>query len=599
MNTVFARLYVAACALCLLMSFTSLHSPAQHSSPEVAPNLHALGNADPAIRWDAIVALTHSGAGAVPSLTRALADPDANVRIGAALALGRIGAQAKGAVPRLVEALKDQNAQVRENSARALGAMGTVAAPGADALVLSLADPDPYVVGQAADALRRIGASALPGVSRTLTSGTPATRWAATIALSKMGPAASPAVAPLISALGDSSDEVRWGATTALGNIGAHARSAAPALLHALSDRDQDVRSGASLALDLIDPPAVDAQTGWRSVVATIDTLVPALMKETHVPGVSIALIQGHARVWSGQFGSANMKSGAPVTEETLFEACSMTKPMFAYVAMKLAEQGPLDLDRPLVSYLEPASLRGQPDHGRMTARMMLSHTSGLPNWRKGDEERDGPLPVTFTPGSRFSYSGEGFYYLQQVVEQITGEPFELYARKTLLDPLGLAHTSFVWTERLDAHIAAGHDDRGAFLEKTRYVHANAAYTLYTSPDDYATFLIAIMAPDTAAQYSLRQGSIANMLAHQVAVPSREPIERPGKAKASAVYWGLGWGINATGRGDIVYHSGANRSGFRCYSQFNPSTGSGIVIMTNGLGGSDLWTRLISRIGNL
>jgi CubicO group peptidase (beta-lactamase class C family) len=276
-----------------------------------------------------------------------------------------------------------------------------------------------------------------------------------------------------------------------------------------------------------------------------------------------------------------------------------MTKPVFGYLVMQLVELGKLELDRPLVDYLDPASLRAYPDRRRITARMVLSHTSGLPNWRKGEEERDGPLPVTFTPGSKFGYSGEGFYYLQQVVERITGEPLDLYARRKLLDPLKLKHASFVWTEGLDTLIAGGHDSAGSFLQKSRYIHPNAAYTLYSSVGDYARFLIAIMTPDLTARHSLTQRSISMMLSHQVAVTSREPIERPGKARASEVSWGLGWSINTTARGDIIHHSGANRSGFRCFCQFRPTTGSGIVIMANGLGGSDLWTRLISRIGNL
>jgi len=276
-----------------------------------------------------------------------------------------------------------------------------------------------------------------------------------------------------------------------------------------------------------------------------------------------------------------------------------MTMSMFAYLAMRLVEQGELDLDRPLVGYLEPSSLRGQPDRGRITARMALSHTSGLPNWRKGDEERDGPLPVAFRPGSRFGYSGEGIYFLQRVVERITGEPIDVHARRMLLEPLALKHTSFVWTEPLDEMIAAGHDAAGIFLQKTRYKHPNAAYSLYTSADDYARFLIAIMGPGRTGERALSQRSVDTMLSRQVPVTSREPIERPGKARGSEVFWGLGWSINASALGDIFHHSGANRSGFRCFSQFNPATGSGIVIMTNGLGGNDLWTRLISRIGNL
>jgi len=147
--------------------------------------------------------------------------------------------------------------------------------------------------------------------------------------------------------------------------------------------------------------------------------------------------------------------------------------------------------------------------------------------------------------------------------------------------------------------LAAGHDTDGAFLQKTKYSHANTAYTLYTTAEEYALFLNEIMRTDRSAAHSLSRPSIEAMLSHHVRVDVREPIERPGKAKGLEVWWGLGWSINTTGEGDIVHHSGANRSGFRCFSQFSPSRGSGIVIMTNGLGGGDLWTRLICAVGDL
>ncbi len=499
----------------------------------------------------------------------------------------------------LVKALQDPDPRVRENAAESLGQMGPGASEAIDPLLLCLSDADPYVIGKAAEALSRIGGAAVPGLIRVLEHAVPAARWPATIALGKIGPEAHPAVPALTQALTDSTDEVRWGAAVALGNIGPKAQPAVPALMRTLSDRDQDVRFGASQAIDRIDPTAMETHTDWQSVAATIDTLTPGLMKETGVPGVAIALIKDRTLVWSRQYGLASVKTGERVTDETMFEACSMTKPVFGYLAMKLVESGKLELDRPLIEYLEPSSLRGQPGHERITARMVLAHTTGLPNWRKGEEERDGPLPVTFPPGSKFGYSGEGIYYLQRVVEKITGEPLDVYARQTLLDPMGLAHTSFAWREELDGMIAGGHTAEGKFLEKTRYTHPNAAYTLYTSADDYARFLIEIIKPDRTAPYSLRQSTVDTMLARQVAVTSREPIERPGRARGTAVYWGLGWSMNATAQGYIFHHSGANRSGFRCFSQFNPTTGSGIVIMTNGMGGGDLWTRLISRVGNL
>jgi hypothetical protein len=88
------------------------------------------------------------------------------------------------------------------------------------------------------------------------------------------------------------------------------------------------------------------------------------------------------------------------------------------------------------------------------------------------------------------------------------------------------------------------------------------------------------------------------MLRPQVALDARDPIERPFSGQGRSVQWGLGWSLNATASGDIFHHSGANRTGFRCFSQFSLDRGSGLVIMTNGLGGGDLWTRLIATIGD-
>jgi CubicO group peptidase (beta-lactamase class C family) len=572
---------------------------AQQRGSDIAAGIVALGDRDPASRWASAKALARLGAVAVPALAEALGNRDENVRTYSALALAELGPPAKDALPQLISALKDPSIRVRENAARALGNLGPAASQAVEPLLACLSDPDPYVNGQSAEALSRIGRASVPGLLTALTSTNATARWCATIALGKIGPDAFPAVSPLSAGLRDQSENVRWGSAVALGNIGPAARPAIPALLAALSDRDQDVRTGATLALEQIEPSAVEAHLDRNSVSALIDTLVPLLMKETRVPGVAIALISNRTVVWSRQYGVADARSGVPVTRGTLFEACSMSKPLFGYLAMKLVEDGKLNLEAPLATYLEPSSLRGQPHHADITGRMALSHTTGLPNWRKAEEEQDGPLAVAFTPGSKFGYSGEGIYYLQQVVERITGEPLDLYAKRTLFGPLGLRHAAFSWTNELDPLIAAGHDSSGAFLNKTRYTHPNAAYTLYISAEDYASFVLEILNPVRTGTQSLARRYVDTMLTRQVEVTSREPIERPGTGRATGVYWGLGWSINATAQGDIYHHSGSNRSGFRCFSQFNPRTGSGIVIMCNGTGGGDLWTRLISRIGNL
>ena len=159
------------------------------------------------------------------------------------------------------------------------------------------------------------------------------------------------------------------------------------------------------------------------------------------------------------------------VDENTMFEACSMSKPVFAYLVLKLVEQGKLDLDKPLYDYLPEKFICEDEDYPKqITARMILSHTSGLPNWRKGSEENESPLPIYFKPGTKFQYSGEGIYYLQRVVEHITNESLESYAKRTLFDKLGLESTSFVWTEKYDQQIATGHNADGNCNERKKYL---------------------------------------------------------------------------------------------------------------------------------
>jgi CubicO group peptidase (beta-lactamase class C family) len=371
------------------------------------------------------------------------------------------------------------------------------------------------------------------------------------------------------------------------------------ALLRKTHDKDDDVRRAAVAALETVDPASLRKSPPRQQITAVIDTLIPQLMRALHVPGCAVAIIYGRSLAWSRVYGICDVRSHRSVTPQTMFEACSMTKPVFAYSVLKLVEEGRLDLDRPLVEYLPDLAPADRAERSAITARMVLTHTTGLPNWRKGEEERDGPLPVLARPGSRFGYSGEGVYFLQHAVERIVGEPIESYARRTLFEPLRMAHTSYVWTEQVEGNLAAGHAADGSFLQKTRYIHANAAYSLYTSPEDYARFVCEILNPDRSAEHSLSAKMLRSMLSRQVSVTTREPILRPGRALGSEVFWGLGWSINATPEGDLVHHSGANRSGFRCFVQFHPLEGTGIVIMTNGMNGSDLWEKVIREVGDM
>jgi CubicO group peptidase (beta-lactamase class C family) len=463
----------------------------------------------------------------------------------------------------------------------------------------ALGHEDPYLRGAAAVALGHIGEAAVPALIRALGNGNVELRWSATIALSRVGAPATRALPELIHLLTDPSEHVRQATAVTLGGLGVAAQAAAPALTQCLSDRDEAVRRSATLALAQVAPGGRASGLGREALIATLDHLVPTLLAEHHVPGLAIALIRDRKLVWSKGYGVRAAGSKEAVTPDTVFEAASMSKPIFALLAMQLVDGKRLDLDRPLVGYGPELLVPDIPEKRLVTARMVLSHTSGYPNWRPGGEEREGPLQLLFRPGARFSYSGEGIFYLQRRIELISGQPLDHLAQRNLFGPLGLRHSDYGWTPDLGTRQATGHGDNGAALPKSKYLHPNAAYSLYTTADDYARLLVEVLKAERGESSLLTSASAQEMLRHQVAVGAREPMERPGAAQGQAVYWGLGWSLNTTAQGDIAHHSGANRTGFRSFSQFSPTRGSGLVILTNGTQGGELWTRLVAAIGDL
>ena len=155
----------------------------------------------------------------------------------------------------------------------------------------------------------------------------------------------------------------------------------------------------------------------WKTLIADLEKQIPQLMEEGMVPGLSIAIIKDAKLFWRRGFGVKDSASKEPVDNDTVFEAASTSKPVFAYAVMKLCEKGVMDLDTPLTKYTSERFLEGDPRLELITARHVLSHTSGFQNWRSEEE----PLKIHFTPGEKFLYSGEGYHYLQSVVTHLTG----------------------------------------------------------------------------------------------------------------------------------------------------------------------------------
>jgi CubicO group peptidase (beta-lactamase class C family) len=344
--------------------------------------------------------------------------------------------------------------------------------------------------------------------------------------------------------------------------------------------------------------PLAQASAVPADLIAGLETQIPSLMAAARVPGLSIAIVKNAALVWSRGFGVKKAGANDPVDANTVFEAGSVSKTVFAYAVMTLCEKKILDLDTPLTKYVSERWLL-DPRFNQITARQVLSHTTGLPNWRSQED----PLRIQFTPGSKWHYSGEGYSFLQLVVAHLTGRvdeqrcetmydglevcatEFEAYMKGNLLQPLGMSSSGYAWDDALAPRVAAGHDKDG---KPTNRPHATpfsaarfgAAGNLSTTANDYARFLIEVLDPRTNDGCCLTRAGRDEMIRPQVKVDA-------------STSWALGWAILHDTRGTLISHAGDN-PGFKAFMLASVERQSGYVMFTNSDSGFDAMGKLIN-----
>jgi CubicO group peptidase (beta-lactamase class C family) len=345
-------------------------------------------------------------------------------------------------------------------------------------------------------------------------------------------------------------------------------------------------------------------------LLADVERLIPRLMREFNVPGLSAAIIRDGKLIWNKAFGVKNNASKEPVDTKTVFEAASVSKTVFAYAVMKLCEKGALALDQPLTRYLSKPFLEGDQRLNLITARHVLSHQSGFQDWRTSEM----PLKIHFTPGTDFMYSGEGYNYLQSVVTQLTGKinPNECgsyeadlkvcatdmgeYMTKNVLIPHGMTSSGYVWNDALGKNEAIPHNLEGepqpkahpTAIDMARYASAGG---LSTSAQDFSKFILGLFTPKENDPYRLNRESIEEMFRPQVKLRQDQKID-------GASAWALGWAVQERESGNVVLHSGG-QSGFRSLMMVSIERKSGFVILTNGdSGGYLLYNQELGNILN-
>lgn len=332
-----------------------------------------------------------------------------------------------------------------------------------------------------------------------------------------------------------------------------------------------------------------------------LETEIANWMEIGPVPGLVIGTLQDGKPGWVRAIGVRSIETKDPVTPDSIFQAASLSKQAITYAALALRKAGKLDFEKPLVSYVDDL-----PDERArtVTIRNVLSHTSGFPNWRS---EAGQKLVPAFAPGTQFQYSGEGFFYLQRILEQVTGQGFAQLMESLVFQPLQMTSTSMLWKPEWTGRYALPHGRRGeprehwdgsikrlrAIAERkdqniTSWKYAdyeaatreagnpplpnwmlpNAAASMITSAPDYARFLAAAIADPDIGKEQIRM--------------------RP------ALGWGLGWGIERTAGRVYLWQWGDN-GGFKNIVFAEPASGNALFVFTNGDSGARVYDHIVTH----
>lgn len=344
-----------------------------------------------------------------------------------------------------------------------------------------------------------------------------------------------------------------------------------------------------AFALNEKNAKKIKTLSGKEITVAEMDEYIKTQMDSLGIPGMSIAIINDAKIVYHRALGVTNVETKEKVTDETIFDAGSMGKPLFAYLVMKMVEKGILNLDQPLYTYLPYPDIAYDERYKLITARMALCHTSGFPNWRWFNE--DNKLDIKFTPGTAWEYSGEGYEYLANVVAHLNNIPkngLQDLFEKEVAGPLGMRYAYYTWNDYLEKHRATGHVDGKVLITPWGTSAKNpdffAAFSLQSEAISYANFLIAMIKEE-----GLKKTFFDEMLKVQVVFPTY--LFNDDAAKTDSSSWCLGIEKKHSEFGDEYLHGNNNYNSTGGF-MFNQQQKFGYVFFTNCNKGMEFEKRL-------
>ena len=324
---------------------------------------------------------------------------------------------------------------------------------------------------------------------------------------------------------------------------------------------------------------------GQKKSPEIINKRISQIMDSAGIAGLSLIIINKNKVVFQKAFGYKDKAKQLPLSLSTEMYAASFTKPVTAYLFLKLVHEGKLKLDEPVYKYLKnPISsypkwkeLVNEKNFNKITARMLLSHSSGLPIFRALYNNK---LSLIAGPGEKFYYSNEGMNFLGFIMEEITGVPLQQLGRQFEFQPFGMANTSYIWENKFAENYALGHDKLGNPLLPEKKEQAKGAGSMITTPSDYSKFLVTMM-----KQKGLKRNLFRDMKSNQIAIssergfgPKRDSLTN--KFSKISLGWGLGIGLFQSPYGKAFFHTGHD-DGWQNFFVAYPDKGTAIIIMSN------------------
>ncbi len=311
-----------------------------------------------------------------------------------------------------------------------------------------------------------------------------------------------------------------------------------------------------------------------RSALFDNEREIEAWLEENKVPTLAIGLIEDGKLNQIRVFGKSDNGTSAPY--HTIFNVASLTKPVTAMVTLKLVEQGKLGLDEPLHTYWTDPDIARDPNHKKLTPRLILSHQAGFANWRWLNEDKK--LHFDFEPGKGYQYSGEGYEYLRKALENKFKKSLPQLAEELVFRPLKMADTRYTWDEQADStRYATGYNDKGEAYKTVKHREPNAADDLLTTIGDYGSFLVGLLNGELLSETMFKE------------------MAAPQTASVKGKHFGLGFEIYDLENGEYALAHGGADIGVRAIVFILPKTKQGLLIFTNSDTGGNLYEVLVKH----